>query len=250
MRKTNLLNYSCRRSCCCCCLWCFEKFLQFINKNAYVQTAIFGSAFCAAAMDAFSLVMRNAARILAVEFVSSFMFFLMRIWVVSASVFLSSYLLEYYYGSTLNSVYGLYVLVAFLGWIVAGLFSNVLEMGVATVIQCFVVDEECQIGLDEIERHCPANLIKCFSNVAEGVEEGMKEEIKRKRDRFSVGAGRNMEMADEDVTVAEIRERENLERENKLRLKEEKKGKKKKRKGKEKGERRVVTGLEEEGYFD
>jgi len=24
--------------CCACCLWCFEKFLQYINKNAFVQT--------------------------------------------------------------------------------------------------------------------------------------------------------------------------------------------------------------------
>lgn len=33
---------------CCiqCCLWCVEKCMKFLNKNAYIQTAIFGYSFC------------------------------------------------------------------------------------------------------------------------------------------------------------------------------------------------------------
>jgi hypothetical protein len=29
-----------------CCMWCFEKFMKFLNKNAYIQTAIYGYSFC------------------------------------------------------------------------------------------------------------------------------------------------------------------------------------------------------------
>merc|ERR1712159_511601 len=32
-----------------CCIWCLEKCMKFINKEAYIQTAIFGHPFCTAA---------------------------------------------------------------------------------------------------------------------------------------------------------------------------------------------------------
>ena len=45
---------------CCfqCCFWCLEKCMRFLNKNAYIQTAIFGTAFCTSAREAFFLILR------------------------------------------------------------------------------------------------------------------------------------------------------------------------------------------------
>ena len=50
---------------CCisCCLWCVEKCLKFINRNAYIQTGIFGHSFCRASKEAFHLILRSLARI-------------------------------------------------------------------------------------------------------------------------------------------------------------------------------------------
>ena len=47
-----------------------EKCMKFINKNAYIQTAIFGYHFCKAAKCAFFLILRNIARIMALSIVS------------------------------------------------------------------------------------------------------------------------------------------------------------------------------------
>ncbi|CAM9299589.1 unnamed protein product, partial [Laminaria digitata] len=57
---------------CCvqCCLWCLEKCMKFLNKNAYIQTAIFGYSFCTAAKKAFFLIARNIMRVAAVGVVS------------------------------------------------------------------------------------------------------------------------------------------------------------------------------------
>ena len=44
--------------------------MKFMNKNAYIQTAIFGHNFCTAAREAFFLVARNISRIAAVGMVS------------------------------------------------------------------------------------------------------------------------------------------------------------------------------------
>jgi choline transporter-like protein 2/4/5 len=54
-----------------CCLSCLERFLNFINKNAYIQTALEGTSFCRAAMNAFSLLLRNCLRVGALAIVST-----------------------------------------------------------------------------------------------------------------------------------------------------------------------------------
>jgi len=46
-----------------CCLYCFERFIKFLNKNAYIQTVMTGNSFCTATKDAFTLLLRNPARI-------------------------------------------------------------------------------------------------------------------------------------------------------------------------------------------
>ena len=43
---------------CKCCFWCLEKFMKFINRNAYILTAINGTNFCKSAKDAFSIIIR------------------------------------------------------------------------------------------------------------------------------------------------------------------------------------------------
>ena len=47
---------------CRCCFWCLEKFMKFLNRNAYIMTAIYGKNFCWSAKEAFSLLFRNMAR--------------------------------------------------------------------------------------------------------------------------------------------------------------------------------------------
>ena len=48
---------------CKCCLWCLERFMRFVNRNAYIMCAIKSTNFCASAKDAFTLIMRNVARL-------------------------------------------------------------------------------------------------------------------------------------------------------------------------------------------
>ena len=55
-----------------CCVTCFEKFIKFLNKNAYIQIALLGKKFCYAAKDAFWLIFRNALRIATAALVSPY----------------------------------------------------------------------------------------------------------------------------------------------------------------------------------
>lgn len=46
--------------CCCrCCLWCLEKCLRFINKNAYIETALYGIDFFSGCYRAVNTIMAN-----------------------------------------------------------------------------------------------------------------------------------------------------------------------------------------------
>ncbi|CAL8343390.1 unnamed protein product [Merluccius merluccius] len=49
---------------CClkCCFWCLERFLRYMNRNAYIMVAIYGTNFCTSAREAFFLLMRNVVR--------------------------------------------------------------------------------------------------------------------------------------------------------------------------------------------
>ena len=31
-----------------CCIWCLEKFMKYITKNAYIIIAMYGKSFCPA----------------------------------------------------------------------------------------------------------------------------------------------------------------------------------------------------------
>lgn len=49
-------------NCLQCYLACFERFIKFLNKMAYIQIAITGKNFCISAKNGFMLVMRNPVR--------------------------------------------------------------------------------------------------------------------------------------------------------------------------------------------
>mmetsp|Transcript_10027 Transcript_10027/g.8553 ORF Transcript_10027/g.8553 Transcript_10027/m.8553 type:complete len:112 (-) Transcript_10027:290-625(-) len=75
-------------SCAKCCLRCFERFISFINRHAFVQVAMTGNSFCPSAKDAFSLFIRNAFRFGFVHGMSSFFVFIGQMLISIAATFL------------------------------------------------------------------------------------------------------------------------------------------------------------------
>jgi solute carrier family 44 (choline transporter-like protein), member 2/4/5 len=59
-----------------CCMWCLEKCAKFLNKNAYIQTSIYGFSFCKSSRRAFFLILRNIIRIAVVNAVADFVLIL------------------------------------------------------------------------------------------------------------------------------------------------------------------------------
>uniref|UniRef100_A0A8I3PRX1 Choline transporter-like protein n=1 Tax=Canis lupus familiaris TaxID=9615 RepID=A0A8I3PRX1_CANLF len=72
-------------TCLKCCFWCLEKFIRFLNRNAYIMIAsIYGTNFCTSARNAFFLLMRNIIRVAVLDKVTDFLFLLGKLLIVGS----------------------------------------------------------------------------------------------------------------------------------------------------------------------
>uniref|UniRef100_A0A8C6M2A2 Choline transporter-like protein n=1 Tax=Nothobranchius furzeri TaxID=105023 RepID=A0A8C6M2A2_NOTFU len=80
---------------CClrCCFWSLERFLKFLNKNAYIMIAIYGKNFCTSSKDAFSLLMRNILRVATLDCITWFLLFIGKLFIAGVMVIIGSYMI-------------------------------------------------------------------------------------------------------------------------------------------------------------
>ena len=71
-----------------CYVNCFERFIKFINRNAYIQIALTSKSFCMACKDVFFLLLRNAGTFMTLGSIGNVFMFLGK-WVICL---LASYL--------------------------------------------------------------------------------------------------------------------------------------------------------------
>jgi choline transporter-like protein 2/4/5 len=120
-----------------------EKFMRFVNRNAYVLCAINGTGFCESASEAFSLLLRNVVRVAVLDKVTDFLLFIGRLVIVTSVGILSFYVFtnrihyineylpptHYYMVPIITTVLGAYF--------ISGLFFSVYAMAIDTIFICF-----------------------------------------------------------------------------------------------------------------
>ena len=127
-----------------CCLACLERFIKFISKNAYIQIAITGKNFCAAAWNAFILILKNALRFGTANAIG-FIFRVLGVAFICAANGCFMYALIHYYtpykGLASNWIVPC-VIALFQGLIIGSMFMSVFSFASDTILQSFLVDEE------------------------------------------------------------------------------------------------------------
>lgn len=167
----------CILCCCQCCFWCLENCMKFLNKNAFIQTAIFSTSFCKSSRRAFFLIVRNAARIAALTYVSSAVLIVGKLFISAVTTFLAYYVLADQMEHELNSVAGPVIVIFLISYWLSDFFMDVFDMGkfcchadafwfycryrilfspsthnylissaIATALHCFIADEEMNDG--------------------------------------------------------------------------------------------------------
>ena len=125
-----------------CCLWVVEKFMKFVNKNAYIQTAIMGYSFCKAAQMSFTLLLKNVFRVAAVSIVSEFILFIGKVFIVVVTTSCAYIYLDKNMSDVLNGLWLPTVLIALISFCISQMFSEIFGMTISTILQCFITDEE------------------------------------------------------------------------------------------------------------
>lgn len=96
-------------ACLQCFLKCISMLLKFVNKNAYIYIAITGKGFFQSAGAAASLLLRNAAKTVALDFVADFILLISKL-IVAALAGYGAYVYLLYGGSTLGTIRNPYVI--------------------------------------------------------------------------------------------------------------------------------------------
>jgi len=128
-----------------CLLWCAEKCMDKISKNALIFTAIYGHALCPAAFASFSLIWRNLARTAAISMVSGFIGMLGKLCIILFTTAIGVLLLSEA-APEVDFIFTPIVVIFFISYMVAALFMNLLGIVVDVVFLCFLVDEEANKG--------------------------------------------------------------------------------------------------------
>ncbi|XP_038057482.1 choline transporter-like protein 1 isoform X1 [Patiria miniata] len=128
-----------------CCLWLFEKVLRFINRNAYIEIAIYGYSFCKAARKAFTLIVSNALRVAAINSVGDFVLLLGKAVVVAAVVVVGMQLLKD--KPDIHYEFVPITLAAIFAFLLSHIFLSVYEMAIDTLFLCFCEDCERNDGI-------------------------------------------------------------------------------------------------------
>jgi hypothetical protein len=123
-----------------CCMYCFEKCVKFINKNAYIQIALLGKNFCKSAKAAFWLISRNFLRFGTVAALGGAVHSIGFFFIMCATVIVGYFMQQAMHEDV--SPFVPCVAFTFIGYVVAKLFMAVFGLAVDTSLQCFIATEE------------------------------------------------------------------------------------------------------------
>jgi len=126
------------------CLWCLEKCVKFITKNAYIQIALTSESFCASAWHAFCLILKNAARFAIVGSMGFIFLFLGKLFIACATAAACFAALTYWDkpAEEIASPYFPCFVALVIGYVIGSIYLSVFSFAADTVLQCFLVDEE------------------------------------------------------------------------------------------------------------
>ncbi|XP_066523036.1 choline transporter-like protein 4 [Hoplias malabaricus] len=158
---------------CClkCCFWCLEKFIKFLNRNAYIMIAIYGKNFCVSAKNAFLLLMRNILRVVVLDKVTDLLLFFGKLLVVGGVGVLAFFFFSgkiqipgnTFKASALNYYWMPIITVVVGSYLIAHGFFSVYNMCVDTLFLCFLEDLERNDGSAEKPYYMSKNLMKILN---------------------------------------------------------------------------------------
>ncbi|KAF5305607.1 hypothetical protein FQR65_LT07687 [Abscondita terminalis] len=149
--------------CLCCifskienCLQYIEGLVKYYTRNAYIVTALHGTAFVESGSKAFKLLFENVLQVFAINSVGDFVLILGKILIVISTIIIGILLMDFPH---LNYSWLILLIIGAVAYLIAHCFFTVYEMAVDTIFICFC--EDCNIN-DGMTRpyYMPASLME------------------------------------------------------------------------------------------
>lgn len=121
---------------CKCFLWCLEQCMRFLNQNAYILTAINGTWFCTSACHAASVLVQRISYVFVTVCITSGMLVFGKLAIAFGTAAVGGYLCLSV--PDISSIIAPTFLILIIGYAIAVLFCQVYEMGIDTVLMCFL----------------------------------------------------------------------------------------------------------------
>eukprot|EP01060_Flectonema_neradi_P031555 TRINITY_DN4819_c1_g1_i1.p1 TRINITY_DN4819_c1_g1~~TRINITY_DN4819_c1_g1_i1.p1 ORF type:complete len:660 (+),score=53.46 TRINITY_DN4819_c1_g1_i1:43-2022(+) len=143
----------CIHCCVQCCLAYFERVIKFINRNAYIMTAMAGDNFCSGARRALFLLLRHAFCVMAVNFISDWVMFFGKLQIMAVSVGAGWALITQLDvlgpGEDTPDCIITLICIAIVAYIIASVFVSVFSVCVDSVLLSFCHDLDINNGFDK-----------------------------------------------------------------------------------------------------
>lgn len=170
-----------------CCLCCFEGFVRFVNKHAYIQTSFYGTGFYSSAKRAFFLLVRNLGRVAAVTMIADFVLLTGKLSITLSCAGIAYYYIEHNMEDKVSSKIIPSLFVAFIAFGCSTLFLGVASAACDTILQAYIIDEE-MLNNSDIEEKSSSNP---FGKKRE-LDTSLRDHIEEQR-RFAIGESIDVE---------------------------------------------------------
>ncbi|OAF72195.1 hypothetical protein A3Q56_00010 [Intoshia linei] len=164
-----------------CCTYCLEKFIKFVNRNAYIMCAITGKNFFSSAKDAFSLIINNAALFCIQQGIASFMLFLIQFSItVGMGIFTFFWFDNRLQLESTKNIIPTYnvniiwlpiIIIGISSLVISSIFFSVFRIGIDTLHFCIIIDLEKNNGSAQKPYKIPKNIHGTFISRNKKVKE-------------------------------------------------------------------------------
>ncbi|XP_055912747.1 choline transporter-like 1 [Eupeodes corollae] len=130
---------ACCLKCCICGFWLLEKFIRFLNHNAYTVVAIESINFCPAAGIAWNAMATNVIQVATINSVGDFVLFLGKLVVAALTSLIAIIMLKD--RTDLNFYIAPVIIIAVFAFFIAHIILSLFEMVVDTLFLCVCEDK-------------------------------------------------------------------------------------------------------------
>jgi hypothetical protein len=140
--------FRCIISCLQCCIGCIGKYMEFINKHAFIQIALKGDSFCTAAWEGFALIVRNLGRFSTLAAIGSLFTTIGTIFISVSSAIIGYFLITEvsYFSDQLNSCILPVTVFLIIGLVMGLVTMSIFGISGDALMHSFLLDEELNKG--------------------------------------------------------------------------------------------------------